>query len=449
MKIFFYRICGTGMGAAACLLRENGQNVEGGDIAFAPPMDSYLRSTGIPLHSLNDLNDDYLKSFDLIVVGNVVARNSPDAWKLEGLNVPLLSFPAALNKFVLQDKRVVGIAGTHGKTTTTFLAVQIFEALGEEPGYFIGGVMEGRMSSRLGKGKLFFIESDEYDCAWFEKMAKFRLYNIKDLILTSLEYDHADIYNSLEEIMDQFRPVLSSLKGHFILCSDYPAVQSLQREFSPLKGVGYGQKTALGPKILQSSPTGTVFQVSGETFETNITGLYNIYNLTAVLLYARARNIETSRLKKAVAQLKMVKRRQEYRGHYHGSPLIDDFAHHPRAVSLTLENIKSRYPDKELHAIFEPASATARSALFQQDFAKALKKADQVTLIRPRATTVKGASNLDITLLAEQLPDAVIVDNQKDLLYRLKRTASDQKVILVLSNAGILGLWSALEKEIL
>ena len=223
------------MGAAACLLRESGRHVEGADVAFAPPMDAYLRSTGIPLHPLAEVSDNYLKSFDLIVVGNVVARNSPDAQRLERLGVPLISFPAALNKFILQDKRVVGVAGTHGKTTTTFLAVQVFEALGEKPGYFIGGVMEDRGSSHIGERELFFIESDEYDCAWFEKIAKFRLYNISDLILTSLEYDHADIYGSLEDIVDQFPPgfVIPSRKPHLLL--------RLSRLPFPAKGISLAQ----------------------------------------------------------------------------------------------------------------------------------------------------------------------------------------------------------------
>ena len=449
MRIFFYRICGTGMGAAACLLQENGQHVEGGDVAFAPPMETYLQSTGIPLHSLDEIDDDFLKSFDLIVVGNVVGKNGPDARRLEGLGVPLESFPSAINKFVLKDRRVVGIAGTHGKTTTTFLALQVFEALGYEPGYFIGGVLEGRPSSRLGSGELFFIESDEYDCAWFEKVAKFRRYNIKDLILTSLEYDHADIYDSLEEIKEQFRSLLSSLSGHFIFCSDYPACQSLQEEFPWLQGIPYGKETSLGPSILDSSPDGTVFQLEGEIFETNVTGIYNIYNLSSILLYARRNNAKIPRLKKAVSQLVMVKRRQEYKGRYRGSLLIDDFAHHPRAVSLTLDNIKGRHGDKHIHAIFEPASATARSALFQEDFARALKKADLVTLVRPQSTTtVKNASDLDLDLLVKKLPSASIVDNREDLIYRLQQTASEQTVTLIMSNAGVLGLWSALENEI-
>ena len=448
MKIFFYRICGTGMGAAACLLRESGQDVEGGDIAFGPPMDSYLRSTGIPLHPLNDITDQYLKSFDMIVVGNVVAQNSPDAKRLKRLDVPLFSFPAALKKFVLHEKHVVGISGTHGKTTTTFLAVQVFEALGKKPGYFIGGVMEERISSHPGSGQLFFIESDEYDCAWFEKVAKFRLYNIKDLILTSLEYDHADIYGSLDEIVNQFRPLLSNLPGRLFYCSDYAAGQSLQKEFPHIPNISYGKNTNAGPEILESSPTGTIFKVAGETFETNLTGIYNIYNLTSVILYAQSLNSDSHHLRQAVRQLKMVKRRQEYRGRYHGSPLIDDFAHHPRAVSLTLENIKSRHPGKRIHAVFEPASATARSSIFQQEFHQALQKADLVTLLRPRShTTVKNASDLDVALLAEQLPQAAVVDNTEELLYRLRQSASEQTVILILSNGGILGLWSAIEKE--
>ena len=188
--------------------------------------------------------------------------------------------------------------------------------------------------------------------------------------------------------------------------------------------------------------------MSGETFETNLTGHHNIYNLTSVLLYALSHQANISLLRKAVRRLKMVKRRQEYKGIYRGSPLIDDFAHHPRAVSLTLDTIKSRFPDKKIHAIFEPASATARSTLFQEEFAKALQKADRVTLVRPHSpTTVPEAADLDIDRLAGQLSDGEIVGNQQDMLRRLRQCASPQTVTLILSNAGVLGLWDALKKE--
>ena len=189
--------------------------------------------------------------------------------------------------------------------------------------------------------------------------------------------------------------------------------------------------------------------MGGETFETNLTGLHNIYNLTSVILYAQSHHPDRQRLRRAVRQLEMVKRRQEYRGLFQGSPLIDDFAHHPRAVSLTLDNIKSCHPDKNLHAVFEPASATARSSLFQEEFTRALKRADIVTLVRPRSpTTVKNTSDLDVDKLATQLSHAAVVDNTEDLIYRLRESASEKTVILILSNGGMLGLWSALEKDI-
>ena len=199
-RVFFYRVCGTGMGAAACLLKEKGYEVEGGDTNFYPPMSTYLESTGIPLHKLEKIDQEFLKSFDLIVVGNVVPNGSPDARLIEELGVNFSSFPTAIGALVLSDVNVIGIAGTHGKTTTTYFATQIFENLKADPGYLIGGVMVGRPSSKLGNGKYFFIESDEYDSAYFEKISKFRSYAIDNLILTSLEYDHADIFASVEAI---------------------------------------------------------------------------------------------------------------------------------------------------------------------------------------------------------------------------------------------------------
>ena len=240
------------MGAAARLLKEIKWEVEGGDVSFDPPMGPYLKSLGIPLHFLPDIEDDHLRSFDFIVVGNVVSGKSKDARRLEGLGVELISFPALLKKFVLFDKKVVGVAGTHGKTTTTFFLTQIFTRLGANPGYFIGGVLEKMPSAHLGKGDYFFIEADEYDSSYFSKVAKFRLYNIYDLILTSLEFDHGDIFSSLEDIKDQFRHLLTSLKGSCIFCSDYSASFSLKKEFSHLSWIDYGKKSSLGPTHIES-----------------------------------------------------------------------------------------------------------------------------------------------------------------------------------------------------
>ena len=162
-KIFFYRICGTGMGAAAILLKEAGYIVEGGDTQFKPPMSDYLKSTQIPLIDLLDVDSEYLRGFDLIVVGNVVSKKSPDAQLIESLGVNFCSFPASLGAFILKERKVVGISGTHGKTTTTYLMSQVFKNLGFNPGYFIGGVLNEGPCANLGNSDYFFIESDEYD----------------------------------------------------------------------------------------------------------------------------------------------------------------------------------------------------------------------------------------------------------------------------------------------
>ncbi|MBY0414826.1 MAG: hypothetical protein K2Q18_11700, partial [Bdellovibrionales bacterium] len=337
-RVFFYRVCGTGMGAAACLLKEKGFEVEGGDANFYPPMSTYLESTGIPLHKLENVDQAFLKKFDLIVVGNVVPNGSPDALLIEGSGVKFSSFPTAIGALVLSEVNVIGIAGTHGKTTTTYLATQVFENLNTNPGYLIGGVMEGRPSSRLGSGKYFFIESDEYDSAYFEKISKFRSYSIDNLILTSLEYDHADIFASVEAIKDQFRAAIPHIEKKFIFTADYVAAIELFNEFATddkSRWMKYGENSEVGPKILKSGPTGTNFQIKYNkeeyNFDTNLIGRHNILNLASVILYALTEGFTKQQIAGAVSNLQMVKRRQEVRGIYKGALVIDDFAHHPRA----------------------------------------------------------------------------------------------------------------------
>jgi len=451
-RIFFFRICGTGMGAAACLLRENGYEVEGGDQNFYPPMSTYLEETKIPLHKLEDFDWDYLKSFDLIVVGNVVPRLGVDADKLEKLGVPFCSFPALMGAFIFHDRNVIGIAGTHGKTTTTYFITQIFEKLGEQPGYFIGGVIEGRPSSYLGKGRYFFIESDEYDSAYFEKISKFRSYCLNHIILTSLEFDHADIFDGIDDIKNEFRPVLKDFKGQVIANVDYQAIEELKIEFDQLRWHPYGFKSDYGPRIKEESQEGTIFELKYHknwiTFKTNVVGSHNILNIASCLLFALNEGFSVEELQKTILTLDFVKRRQEVRGKYRGSIFIDDFAHHPRSVACTIDSIKTRYPDKKLVVVLEPNSATARSNIFQKEFSHSLIKADYVLLAKPeRATTVKSADNLDFNELADTLEnkgvEAEVFSELLPLRAKIDELASPEKLFLILSNGTCLGLWKS------
>lgn len=454
-KIFFYRVCGTGMGAAACLLKEKGFDVQGGDTNFYPPMSTYLESTGIPLYKLDQITQDFLKTFDLIVVGNVIPNGGPDAKMIEELGVKFCSFPTAIGALVLSDVNVIGIAGTHGKTTTTFLATQVFEKLGTNPGYLIGGVMEERPSSRLGSGNYFFIESDEYDSAYFEKISKFRSYSLDNLILTSLEFDHADIFGSVEDIKAQFRAAIPHIGKTFILSADYVASLELYNEFfdgDKNRWIKYGEKSEVGPKILEANEKGTRFRLNFNkeeyTFETNLIGSHNILNLSAVIIYALTEGFKKEQIAEAIKDLKMVKRRQEVRGSYKGALLIDDFAHHPRAVELTLDGIITKYPGKKVHVVMEPNSATARSAIFQQEFTDSLDRAASVIFTKPtRPTSVKNVGDLDIYKIIESVKSSgrpgSVVGNLDELMVEIEKIAKPENVILVLSNGTCLGLWES------
>ncbi len=445
-KVFFYRICGTGMGAAACLLKEAGFEVEGADNNFYPPMSTYLETTKIPCHKISDVSQDFLKKFDLIVVGNVVPRLSDDARNIEESGVPFVSFPAALGALVLSDVNVIGIAGTHGKTTTTYFMAQVFKNLGEDPGYFIGGVLDGLPSAKLGNGKHFFIESDEYDSAYFEKISKFRLYEINHLVLTSLEFDHADIFNDIEDIKNEFREGMPKMNGTFFLSNEYQAIKELDKELLSKKEnkYFYGEDTKIGPNIIEMNEKGSTFEVRGEKFVTNIIGKHNILNLTTVILYALESGYSSEKINDSIKNLKLVKRRQEVRGTYKGHTVIDDFAHHPRAVELTIDGIKKKYPKNEILVIIEPCSATARSNIFQKEFANSLKLADKVILAKPqRPTSVKGANDLDCDWISKQLENSTVAINLDELREQLDKMIQDDDLILVLSNGTCLGLWES------
>lgn len=450
-KIFFYRICGTGMGACAVLMREKGLIIEGLDKTYYPPMSDYLKNSGINCHLQDDVSAEYLRNFDLIIVGNVVAKNSDDAKFIESLGVDYCSFPAALGAFVLADLNVIGIAGTHGKTTTTYLMAQVFEKLGQDPGYFVGGVITGRPSAKVGAGKYFFIESDEYDSAYFEKISKFRSYFLNSLILTSLEFDHADIFETINDIIDQFTPMIKDLDQKYIVNTDYEHAANL-KPAQDLEIISYGLKSTVGPSHISMYESGSDFKLMINNkltkFKTNLVGQHNILNLATVILYASTVGFSTLQIQAAITDLQMVKRRQEYVGLYKESVIIDDFAHHPRAIKLTIEAVRTSYPDKKITCIFGPHSATMRSSLFQNELQDSFSGVKRVIIIDPqRATSVKKISNLDLVQLADRFVqshiESLMVDQATDLENYLKDFASKDTLFLFLTNGNCLGLWES------
>lgn len=446
-KVFFYRICGTGMGAAACLLKEAGFEVAGADRMFYPPMSTYLDNSGIDIYRIDEHDiKEVIKDYDLIVVGNVVARQSDDARMLEELGIPFCSFPAAIGALVLKDKTVVGVSGTHGKTTTTYFGVQLFEKLGMEPGYLIGGVMDERPPARVGNGDYFFIESDEYDSAYFEKYSKFRSYFINKLIITSLEFDHADIFESIEDIKNEFKAILPQV-DEIIACSEWQSIKDLKTADK-----AWSEYSRENVSIINVENGLTTFSMKcsqgDHTFKTNLMGMHNILNLTSVIIVALKAGKSVEEIQDGILELRMVQRRQEVKGHFNNSPIIDDFAHHPTAVTETVSAIALKYPSKVIHAYLEPGSATARSDLFQERFVESLKDVASATIIKPmRPTTAKGQGDLDVDKLKADLDakgiKTTVVTELDNLISLIKENATKESVQLVMSNSSCLGLWSS------
>lgn len=455
-KVFFYRICGAGMGPAAVLMKQYGYQVEGADSAFYPPMSTYLESTGIPLHKLENATPDFLRRYDLIVVGNSLSGKSEQARMIEKTGVPFTSFPAALGALVLKERQVIGVCGTHGKTTTTFFLTQLLENLGEEPGYLVGGTIEGRDPARLGKSPYFPIEGDEYDSGYFHKISKFRLYELKHMILTSLEFDHADIFPNVEKIEDEFRDVLPKLTGQIVMNLEYPSAKKLWDEYrgkTPAKNwIAYGPGSEVGPFDIESFENGSRFRLKlagqDEVFESQVVGGHNVLNLAACLILMHAEGVSAERLRKAAVHMGMVKRRQEVRGHYKGAVVVDDFAHHPRAITVTLEAIRARFKGKRVITVFEPVSATARSSVFQNEFRDSLADSDVVIIAKPDiATTALGSNDLDGKKLAIEIAArgrvALCVSTLAPLREAIDSMVKEGDVLLILSNRTCLGLWES------
>lgn len=454
-KVFFYRICGAGMGPAAVLVKQAGFQVEGADSAYYPPMSTFLETTGIPLYKLDEVTPEFLKQYDLIVVGNSVSGKAPAARMLEQVGVPFTSFPAALGALVLKDKDVIGIAGTHGKTTTTYFMTQLLEKLNQRPGYLIGGIIEGRNPAELGD-KYFVIESDEYDSAYFHKFSKFRLYELDHMILTSLEFDHADIFASLEKIEDEFRAVVPGMRSTLIFNQEYPSAMKLYNDYSKAsdgkKWILYGKDSAAGPHDVVIHENGADFSLlwKGEKipFKSNVVGEHNVLNLTSCLLFLLSEGFSVAEVQRACTELEMVKRRQENRGRYKDMIVIDDFAHHPRAITVTMDAIRARFKGKKIITIFEPISATARSSIFQDEFRDSLAASDKVIVAKPDLpTTAIGGSDLDGEKLTKEIKargkEAICVHKLEDLRQSIDAFAEKDAVLLVLSNRTCLGLWES------
>jgi UDP-N-acetylmuramate: L-alanyl-gamma-D-glutamyl-meso-diaminopimelate ligase len=448
-------IGGTGMGSLARLLVDIGHSVTGTDGKIYPPMSDQLSELGIePFEGYDAANIDRANP-DLVIIGNVIRSENPEAVEVLRQKLSVKSMPSAIEDIFLGDKTPLVIAGTHGKTTLTSLIAWLLESAEMKPGFMVGGVpLNFKKSARPGEGPHFVIEGDEYDSAFFDKGPKFLHYRPEALILTSIEFDHADIYQNLEHILKSFRQLIAIMPpaGIIIANGDDERITEIVKN-APCRVITYGLSgdAMCHPTDIEISDKGTSFKLSGldNKFRVPMWGKHNLMNVTAALSLLTELGIEPEKLAMGLLSFLGVKRRQETIYDDKGVTIIEDFAHHPTAVGKTIEAMKMRFPDRKVWAIFEPRSNTSRRNIFQEEFAEALSKADHAIIAGVhRAAELKPDERLKpdeiVSVLNKHGIDAHHISDTKLIIEHISRGIKHGDVILIMSNGGFDGLPSKL-----
>lgn len=457
-SIHLLGVAGTGMGAFAGLLKQAGYEVRGSDENVYPPMSDRLAEWGIEVRTPYKV-ENLDPPADLVIVGNVIKKDNVEATAMRERALAHLSFPDAMGKFFLADRHSVVVAGTHGKTTTTALIAWVLHKTHRDPGYLVGGVPLGQggkagESFRLGAPgpkSPFVIEGDEYDTAYFDKGPKFLHYRPRSLLCTSLEYDHADIYPSVDAIVARFAELLALVPadGHIVLCAEEPHLMKARAQ-TPIQArvTTYGAGGAYDARDVVEDERGikaTVLlgdQEEGEIF-LPLSGRHSLLNALGAYAILAGLGLTHDEIALGFASFLGVKRRMEVRGEADGCIVVDDFAHHPTAVKTTLEGAKKRYKGRPLWAIFEPRSATSCRKVFQDDYARAFDAADRV-LLAPPGRALDASVALDVPKLAVDVTGrgraATACHSIDEVVQAVAREAPPRTVLLCMSNGGFGGI---------
>lgn len=454
-------ICGTAMASLAGLLKQRGFKVTGSDAAAYPPMSDFLAGMAIPV--AQPYSEANLKPRpDWVVVGNAISRGNVELEHVLDERIPFHSMPDTLYDFFLRTREPIVVAGTHGKTTTTSMLAWIFQQAGKDPSFLVGGIAENFGSSfALRQGKHFIIEGDEYDTAFFDKGPKFLHYFPQAIILTSVEFDHADIYKDLDAVKTAFKRLVNLVprKGKIIAYDVSESVdECVSKALSPVERYGLKPDSFWQAADLQFEAERTRWRVLREgnpwaEFEFALAGEYNVLNATAAAAMASHYGIEPPVIAEALQSFKSVKRRLEIKAEVDGITIIDDFAHHPTAVAATLNALRTRYPSARLWAIFEPRSNTLRRKVLQKDLIASLRLADQVVItpiFKPEAvpenerlTTASVVNGIKRSgKAARELADADAI------VEAVGAELQSGDVVAILSNGGFGGIYEKLPRKL-
>jgi UDP-N-acetylmuramate: L-alanyl-gamma-D-glutamyl-meso-diaminopimelate ligase len=453
-------VCGVAMAQLSVALVEYGFTVSGSDKEYYDPMRSLLAqcavstmtgfaATNIPPHTA------------LVVIGNAVSRDNPEVLETQRRNIPYTIFPKILGDFLIADRQSIVIAGTHGKSTTTALGAHVLSVAQAQPSFFVGGLMKGyERCLVIGAGDVSIVEGDEYDSAFFAKVPKFSFYKPNLLTITSLEFDHADIYEDLAAIEAQFQELIACVpaSGQVLVCLDDPNIEACLPRWrtltaAPIRTYGFHEKADVritaqqyhdGVQHIEIRQEGSVHEL-----QLSLLGKHNARNAVAIYLTMKHRGMTDAVINQGLSTFPGVRRRQEVRYQNQRTIVLEDFAHHPTAVRETLAAIRQGYPHRRIVCAFEPRSNTSRRKVFEHDYGSAFKDAAVVYLKSVAARhNDSGIELMDIGVVAQEIErhgsKVHLFESTTSLLSSLGAEDTDQTLIVVMSNGSFDGLIDSL-----
>jgi UDP-N-acetylmuramate: L-alanyl-gamma-D-glutamyl-meso-diaminopimelate ligase len=455
LRIHLIGVCGTAMATLAALLKRRGHDVRGSDQNVYPPMSDFLRSEGIRTmtgYAAGNITSDV----DLVVVGNAISRGNPELETVLERKIRYCSLPEAIRDQFLWGARSVVLAGTHGKTTTTSLTGWLLTHGQLDPTVLVGGIAlnlgDGGSSYRVGSGRHFVIEGDEYDSAFFDKTAKFLKYLPDVAVVNNIEFDHADIYATIEEVRLAFRRLVNLVprNGLLLLGADSPDAAALRSvAVSPVETYGLGEGMTWQAVDVEHADGMTQFKVRREgqlfgRFVSPLLGLHNVRNALAAIAVGVNAGLDSATLVDGLRQFRGIKRRLETVGVGGGVTVLDDFAHHPTAVHETLAALRTGYPSRRIWAVFEPRSASSCRRVFQQDFARAFAAADEVVVAAVFRSSLPESERLSAEQLVADLgaagQRARHIPEVDDIVNTIVGEHREGDVVVLMSNGGFGGI---------
>ena len=444
----FIGICGTAMGSVAAALQNRGYTITGSDQNVYPPMSDFLIKNNINVsvgHDENNIPD----KVDLVVIGNAMSRGNVEVESVLNRKIPYTSLPELIKRYFLQGKRNIVITGTHGKTTTSSIIAHLLNDNGLNPNLMIGGIpLDIGEGGRFTESEFFVIEGDEYDTAFFDKRSKFVHYMPEIVVVNNIEFDHADIFNNIEEIKLSFKRMLNIVPENgivFVNGDDNDAVEVTENCRAPVIKVGANDNCDFKIENLNLESFNSSFSIKENSYKLPMDGEFNVRNAAMAIAVSDFLKIDQQNIIESVSKFSGIARRQELRGEEKNVKVIDDFGHHPTAIAATIGALKQRYPDSKIWAIFEPRSNTSRRNLLQSELEDSLSQADGVFISEvPNPEKVPDGELLDVESVIENLSsrgkEAFIGLSSDDIVNKLIPLTSSGDTIVVLSNGGFGGI---------